>query len=178
MSRIGANPLPIPEGVKVQLKDNVISVEKKGAISWAFPRDLTVKVSKEEIVITRPSDSKTHKSLHGLTRGIIKNMLVGVTDGHSKKLEVAGVGYRWKMEGKNLNLQLGFSHPVNYTPPAGIEINVIDNTNLTISGVDKQLVGQVAADIRKFRPPEPYKGKGIRYSDERIWRKAGKTAAK
>ena len=179
MSRIGAKPLPIPKGVKVAVKGNLINVEgPKGKIAWGFPEQLKVDLSEEAVVINRSSESKMDRSLHGLTRGLVKNMLAGVSDGHSKSLEVVGVGYRWKMEGNSLNLQLGFSHPVNYEVPPGIEINVTSNTQLTISGVDKQKVGQVAAEIRKYRPPEPYKGKGIRYTDEKIWRKAGKAGAK
>lgn len=139
---------------------------------------MQVNASPEAVVISRSTDEREQKALHGLTRGIIKNMLVGVTDGHAKGLEVVGVGFRWKMEGKTLNLQLGYSHPVNYPLPPGIEIIVKDNTNLTVTGVDKQLVGQVAAEIRGLRLPEPYKGKGIKYANEKIWRKAGKAGAK
>ncbi len=180
MSKVGKLPVAIPKGVKVDLKDTQINVTgPKGSLSQDLHRDMIVKVEGESIIVTRPSDNKQHRSLHGLTRILIRNMVIGVTDGYAKTLQMIGVGYRAEMKGKLLILHLGYSHPILFRPPEGINIDVKPKENrITISGIDKQLVGQSAATIRKFRPPEPYKGKGIRYIDEMVRRKAGKAVGK
>ena len=176
MSRIGKLPIAIPSGVKVSLNGNEISVQgSKGSLKQLLPERVIVAVEAEQIVVSRPSDSKQDSALHGLSRSLINNMVVGVSDGFTRVLEINGVGYRAELSGKALSLSLGFSHPVVYEIPAGIEIEVEKQTKVIIKGIDKQLVGSVAAKIRSFRKPEPYKGKGVKYAEERILRKAGKT---
>ncbi|MGH7433820.1 MAG: 50S ribosomal protein L6 [Candidatus Methylomirabilales bacterium] len=178
MSRIGKKPIVIPEGVQVELAAGAISiVGPKGTLSLRLHPSMTVKAENGQLSCRRPSDGKLHRSLHGLTRTLVANMVVGVTKGFEKKLELVGVGYRASVQGSNLTLMLGYSHPLVVPIPEGIKI-VVENQNvLTISGADKQQVGEIAAKIRRLRPPEPYKGKGIKYADEHIRRKAGKTGA-
>lgn len=176
MSRIGLMPVVVPDGVDVKIKGSNVQVKgPKGELQHTFPADMEIKLDKGEVTVKRPSDEPNHRALHGMTRALINNMVVGVTSGFSKVLEVNGVGYRAGLEGKVLVLNVGFSHQVKVEPPDGIEFEVDERTRqITIKGYDKQVVGHVAADIRKVRPPEPYKGKGIKYLDERIRRKAGK----
>ncbi len=176
MSRIGQIPVVVPAGVDVKIKGTHVRVKgPKGELQHTFPADMTISFEDGEVVVKRPSDERTHRAYHGMTRALINNMVVGVSTGFSKVLEINGVGYRAKLEGKNLILNVGFSHPVKVEPPEGIEFEVDDRTRqIVIKGYDKQAVGHVAADIRKVRPPEPYKGKGIKYLGERIRRKAGK----
>jgi large subunit ribosomal protein L6 len=176
VSRIGQLPVVLPAGVDVKIKGTHVRVKgPKGELQHTFPADMAITLEDGEVVVKRPSDERTHRAYHGMTRALINNMVVGVSTGFSKVLEVNGVGYRAKLEGKNLILNVGFSHAVKVEPPEGIEFEVDDRTRqIVIKGYDKQVVGHVAADIRKVRPPEPYKGKGIKYLDERIRRKAGK----
>lgn len=176
MSRIGLMPVVIPNGVEIKIKGSHIQVKgPKGEMQHTFPADMEIKMDDGEVTVHRPSDEPNHRALHGMTRALINNMVVGVSSGFSKVLEVNGVGYRAGLEGKNLVLNVGYSHPVTVEPPEGIEFEVDERTRqITVKGYDKQVVGHVAADIRKVRPPEPYKGKGIKYLDERIRRKAGK----
>lgn len=178
MSRVGKHPIPIPEKAKVNIEGTSVSVTgPKGSLSWQVPQDISVAVADNAVVVTRSSDLAKYRALHGLTRALIHNMVVGVTDGFKKELEIIGVGYRAEMRGKHLLMYLGFSHPVLVTPPEGIRISVVPKENrVTVEGADKQLVGEVAARIRGFRKPEPYKGKGIRYVGEHVRQKAGKTA--
>ena len=178
MSRIGKEPVPIPSGVNVALADGTVTVKgPKGELSQAVPEGITVDVTDDQVVVTRASDHRTHRALHGLTRSLIANMVTGVTDGYSKSLEIVGVGYRAQARGANgLVIQAGYSHPVEVTAPEGVTFEVPSPTRITVSGADKQVVGQVAADIRAIRKPEPYKGKGIRYAGEQVRRKAGKAA--
>ena len=180
MSRIGKMPITIPAGVKVDITaDNVITVKgAKETLTRALHPDMKIEIEGETITVTRPSDNKEHRSLHGLTRTLVNNMVIGVTDGFTKTLEINGVGYRAAMQGKVLNLTLGYSHPVNYEAEAGITIEVPSPNQIIVKGADKERVGAVAAKIRSFRAPEPYKGKGIKYADEYIRRKEGKTGAK
>jgi large subunit ribosomal protein L6 len=180
MSRIGKLPVPIPEGVQVDIQGQQITVKgPKGTLSLAAHPAVQVQVEERHVVCRRSTDEKFHKALHGLTRSLLHNMVEGVVKGFERKLELVGVGYRASMLGPtNLNLSLGYSHPIVYPVPQGIKIEVKDQTQVTVSGIDKQLVGAVAAKIRGFRPPEPYKGKGVKYAEERIRRKAGKTGAK
>jgi large subunit ribosomal protein L6 len=167
----------VPEAVSVEIGSGNIAVKgPKGELAQAFSRDLTVAQEDGAIVVSRPTDRGEHRALHGLTRSLIANMVEGVTDGFEKRLEIQGVGYRANLKGKNLELALGFSHPVAIDAPDGIEFEVPQPTEIVVRGIDKQLVGQVAADIRKRRPPEPYKGKGIRYKGEQVLRKVGKRA--
>ena len=178
MSRVGRKPIPIVAGVKVQETDRHVKVTgPKGELSADVHPDLGVEVKENQILVSRSSDVKEQRSLHGLWRALIQNMITGVTTGYSKKLELVGVGYRAEMKGKKLQLLLGFSHPILFAPPEGVRIETPAQTNITVSGIDKQLVGQVAAKIRSFRLPEPYKGKGVKYEGEYIRRKAGKAAA-
>lgn len=180
MSRIGKMPIVIPAGVDVKLEDgNVVTVKgPKGALTRKLVDDLTIKIENNEIIVTRPSDLKRYKSLHGLTRTLIANMVIGVVDGYKKELEINGVGYRAAKSGNKLNLTLGYSHPVEMTDPEGITTTLEGNNKITVSGIDKEKVGQFAAEIRAKRPPEPYKGKGIKYTTEHIRRKVGKTGKK
>ena len=179
MSRIGKLPVAIPAGVEVKLEEgNVITVKgPKGTLTRKLVDDLDIKVEGSEVIVTRPSDLKRYKSLHGLTRTLIFNMVEGVTKGYTKELEINGVGYRAAKAGKKLTLTLGYSHPVEMEDPEGIETKV-DGNKITVSGIDKEKVGQFAAEIRTKRPPEPYKGKGIKYTTETIRRKVGKTGKK
>lgn len=180
MSRIGRAPIEIPAGVTVTLgEDNLVKVKgPKGELSRHIHPEMKVTVADGVIKVERPSDDKTHRSLHGLSRALINNMVVGVTEGFSKTLEIAGVGYRAVKKGKNLDFSLGFSHPVVIEPPAGIEFDAPAATQVVVKGIDKEKVGQVAAEIRSLRKPEPYKGKGIHYLGEHIRRKEGKAGAK
>ena len=180
MSRIGRAPIEIPAGVTVKVgDDNLVQVKgPKGELSRKIRPEMKITVEGNVLTVTRPSDIKEHRSLHGLSRTLINNMVVGVTTGFSKDLEINGVGYRAAKQGKNLNLSLGFSHPVIVEPPAGIEFDVPSATTLTIKGIDKELVGAIAAKVRGYREPEPYKGKGIKYAGEHIRRKEGKAGAK
>ena len=179
MSRIGKLPVAIPAGVEVKLEEgNVITVKgPKGTLTRKLVDDLDIKVEGSEVIVTRPSDLKRYKSLHGSTRTLIFNMVEGVTNGYTKELEINGVGYRAAKAGKKLTLTLGYSHPVEMEDPEGIETKV-DGNKITVSGIDKEKVGQFAAEIRTKRPPEPYKGKGIKYTTETIRRKVGKTGKK
>ena len=178
MSRVGRKPISVPQGVKVQKAGQSITVAgPKGELQALVHPDITVEVKDNIVTVTRATDQKLHRALHGLWRANIQNMVKGVIGGYSKKLELVGVGYRAEMKGKKLQLLLGFSHPILFAPPNGIKVEAPTQTNITISGIDKQLVGQVAAKIRSFRPPEPYKGKGVKYEGEYIRRKAGKAAA-
>ena len=179
MSRVGKLPISIPDKVAVEVHDRTVTVKgPKGTLVMAAHPVIDVQVKDRQVLCGRPSDEKFHKALHGLTRSLIANMVEGVTKGFQRKLELVGVGYRASLLGQNLSIALGYSHPIIFPVPAGIKIDVKDQTQLTVSGMDKQLVGAVAAKIRSFRRPEPYKGKGVKYAEERIRRKAGKTGAK
>ncbi|EAX47590.1 ribosomal protein L6 [Thermosinus carboxydivorans Nor1] len=179
MSRIGRMPIAIPEGVTVKVDGNVVSVKgPKGELSRVVHKDMMVEVADGKVVVKRPSDEKEHKALHGLTRTLIANMVMGVSKGFSKTLEIAGVGYRAAKAGNKLSLTLGFSHPVEVVPPAGITIDVPAPNKIVVSGIDKEAVGALAAKIRSYREPEPYKGKGIKYEGEVIRRKMGKAGGK
>ena len=176
MSRIGNKPVVIPAGVTIDLKDNTVTVKgPKGELSYTFNQNITLVQNEGEVVFTRPDDSKENKTIHGTTRAVFNNMVVGVTEGFQKELELIGVGYRAQLQGKKLVLNVGYSHPVEFTPEEGIEIEVPSNTKVIVKGYDKQKVGELAANIRGVRPPEPYKGKGIRYVNEFVRRKEGKT---
>ncbi len=180
MSRIGRMPIAVPAGVEVTVADgNVVTVKgPKGTLTQALATAMTIKQEGNEILVTRPNDEKANRALHGLTRTLLHNMIVGVTEGFKKELEVNGVGYRVAMEGKKLVMNIGFSHQVTMEQPEGITIEVPTPNKIVISGSNKQQVGQFAAEVREKRPPEPYKGKGIKYTDEVIRRKEGKTGAK
>ncbi|MCC6550846.1 MAG: 50S ribosomal protein L6 [Ignavibacteriaceae bacterium] len=179
MSRIGKKPVVIPEKVNVKVTDGVITVKgPKGELSAELPKTIDYKLDGNEMSFSRSNDQKENRSLHGLVRALTANMIQGVTNGFSKTLDIVGVGYRAELKGTNLLINIGYSHPIYFIPPAGVTLAVTTPTQIVISGIDKQLVGQVAAKIRSFREPEPYKGKGIKYSDEQIRRKAGKTAGK
>lgn len=177
MSRIGKQPVVIPNGVTVTVTpDNVVTVKgSKGQLTKAMHKDIKIAVENNEVVVTRPSDDKNHRALHGLTRALINNMVTGVTDGFAKTLELVGVGYRVQLKGKKLTLSLGYSHPVEIDAVEGVTYETPDANTIVVKGADKELVGAVAANIRKWREPEPYKGKGIKYKDEIIRRKEGKT---
>lgn len=178
MSRIGGRPIEVPKGVEIGLDGGTIQVKgPKGALSLDFHPEMQVEISDGVITVRRPSDHKRHRSLHGLTRSLIANMVTGVTRGFTRRLEIQGVGYRAEKKGEGVTFHLGFSHPVEYAVPDGIRIDIPTQTEVVVTGMDKQLVGQVAAEIRAIRPPEPYKGKGVRYTGELVRRKAGKTAA-
>ena len=177
MSRIGKKPVPLPQGVSASVQGRTITVKgPKGELSRLVHADLTVAVEDGNVVVRRPSDESRHKALHGLTRTLVSNMVMGVTKGFSKALEIQGVGYKAEVKPFGVQLVVGFSHPVPYHAPKGVKISVENNVMVKIEGVDKELVGQVAAELRAVRPPEPYKGKGIRYVGEQVRRKAGKTA--
>ena len=178
MSRIGNAPITVPTGVDVSVAGTDVTVKgSKGELSITLPGNITASVDDGVVTLVRPDDTGDHKAMHGLARTLVDNMIIGVSEGFSKKLEIVGVGYRAAAKGSNaLEMQLGFSHPVNIQAPEGIEFEVPIQTEIIVKGIDKQLVGQVAADIRKWRKPEPYKGKGIKYEGERIIRKAGKAA--
>ena len=177
MSRIGRAPIAVPAGVTVTIADgNVVTVKGPlGELKDTFSANLTIAMEGDNLVVTRPNDEKENRALHGLTRTLLNNMVVGVTQGFQKKLEIVGVGYRVEKQGTKLNLGLGYSHPVIFEESNGVKFDVPDNTTIIVKGIDKQAVGQMAAVIRAKRPPEPYLGKGIKYSGERIRRKAGKT---
>lgn len=176
MSRIGRTPIAVPAGVTVTVAEgNVVTVKGPlGQLTQTFHSELTISQEGAEILVTRPNDEKQNRALHGLTRTLLNNMVVGVTQGYAKKLEIVGVGYRAEKQGTKLNLGLGFSHPVVFEEKDGIKFEVPDNTTIIVKGIDKQAVGQMAAVIRAKRPPEPYLGKGVKYAGERIRRKAGK----
>jgi large subunit ribosomal protein L6 len=176
MSRIGKLPVNVPNGVTVTVNGTTVTVKgPKGILVQEFNKDITVKIEDGKVIVTRPSDDKEHRALHGLTRALIANMVKGVTEGYEKSLEINGVGYRAAKTGKKLNLTLGYSHPVDVEEISGITFEVPAPNKIVVKGIDKQLVGQVAAQVRELRPPEPYKGKGIKYEDEVIRRKEGKT---
>lgn len=176
MSRIGKLPIDIPSGVEVKIDDSSVIVKgPKGELQKIFHRDMNIEIKDNQLVVTRPSDKKEHRALHGLTRSLLNNMIVGVSKGFEKKLEINGVGYRAQKQGKKLVLNLGYSHPIEMEDPEGLE-SVVEGTNkIVVKGIDKEKVGLYAANIRSKRKPEPYKGKGIKYADERIIRKVGKT---
>jgi large subunit ribosomal protein L6 len=177
MSRIGRKPVPVPDAVTVEIAPGSVAVKgPKGELRQTLSPEMKVEQDDGVVTIARPTDRGEHRALHGLTRSLIANMVEGVTDGFEKRLEIQGVGYRAALKGKKLELALGYSHPVAIDAPEGIDFEVPQPTEIVIKGIDKQLVGQVAADIRKRRPPEPYKGKGIRYKDEQVLRKVGKRA--
>jgi len=177
MSRIGRQPIAVPDGVTVAIEPECVSVKgPKGELSERVHRDITVTQEDGQLLVTRPTDRGEHRALHGLTRTLVANMVQGVTAGYEKRLEIQGVGYRAQLKGKNLELAVGYSHPVPIDAPEGIEFEVPQPTRVVVKGISKQLVGETAAIIRKQRPPEPYKGKGIRYEGEYVARKVGKRA--
>ncbi|MGH2879681.1 MAG: 50S ribosomal protein L6 [Solirubrobacteraceae bacterium] len=177
MSRIGRRPIQLPSGVTVTIEPELVSVKgPKGELSERVPRDIEVLQEGETLLVSRPTDRGEHRALHGLTRSLVANMVQGVTDGYEKRLEIQGVGYRAQLKGKNLELAVGYSHPVPIPAPSGIEFEVPQPTRIVVKGISKQQVGEIAAIIRKQRPPEPYKGKGIRYEGEYVQRKVGKRA--
>jgi large subunit ribosomal protein L6 len=177
MSRIGNKPVEIPDKVKVNISnDGAVAVEgPKGKLNWNLPRNIKGSVKDNHVSIARNAETRSVKALHGLSRSLVHNMVQGVSEGFTKNLEIEGVGFKAAVQGQNLNLSLGFSHPILFPIPKEIKITVAENTKLTIQGIDKKLVGQVAADIRRYYPPEPYKGKGVRYAGEQVRRKEGKT---
>jgi large subunit ribosomal protein L6 len=177
MSRVGNKLIPIPSGVKIAVNGTEVKVEgPKGKASLQLPKALAARIENNELTVQNGSEAREDRALHGLFRSLLANHVEGVTKGFAKKLEIQGVGFKASLQGAALNLSLGFSHPVIYTVPAGIKVTVTENTNILIEGIDKQLVGAVAADIRRYYPPEPYKGKGVRYAGEQVRRKQGKTA--
>ncbi len=177
MSRIGNKPLQIPDGVTVEITPGLVKVKgPRGELQQVVSTDMTVELDDGVLTVSRPTDRGPHRALHGLTRSLIANMVEGVTNGFEKKLEIQGVGYRAKATGNSLELSLGFSHPVSVEAPEGIEFDVPQSTEVIVKGIDKQMVGEIAARIRRHRPPEPYKGKGVRYADEQVVRKVGKRA--
>ena len=179
MSRIGRKSIPVPAGVDVTISGQTVKVKgPKGELSHTVAEPITVEQDGSELHVNRPNDERKAKELHGLSRTLVANMIIGVTEGYKKTLEINGTGYRVTAKGKDLEFALGFSHPVNVVPPAGITFSVERPTQFTVAGIDKQLVGEVAANIRKIRPPEPYKGKGVKYQGEVIRRKAGKAGKK
>ncbi len=175
MSRIGKLPIPLPSGVSVEVNANRVKVSgPKGSLERSLPAQIKVTVEEGRVTCERPSDGREHRSMHGLTRTLVANMVTGVSQGFTKNLELVGVGYRVQKQGNELVLNLGFSHPIRFTAPDGISLDVADPTKFSVSGASAEMVGQVAADLRKYRKPEPYKGKGIMYRGEKIRRKAGK----
>jgi large subunit ribosomal protein L6 len=177
MSRVGKKPIPIPDGVQVQIEDQLVKVKgPKGELRERIHSSMVVEQKEGQLVVRRPSDNKFHRSLHGLTRSLISNMMDGVTSEYQKSLEIQGIGYKAELKGKRLQLSLGLSHPILFSPPEGIKLELDGPSKIRVTGIDKQLVGLVAAKIRSFRPPEHYKGKGIRYEGEMVRKKAGKTA--
>jgi large subunit ribosomal protein L6 len=179
VSRIGKKPIAIPAGVTVTVNGQLVKVKgPQGELQFTVHPNITVKFENNVIEVQRPDDLKENRALHGLTRAIIQNMIKGVSEGYKKVLDIVGVGYKAELKGNNLLVTIGYSHPIYFIPPAGIKLETPTPTQIIVSGIDKQLVGQVASKIRSFRKPEPYKGKGIKYSDEQILRKAGKTAGK
>ena len=178
MSRIGKQPVALPAGITARVADGTVVLKgPKGELALKLPAAVSVAVEGNELAVARAGDDKQSRADHGTTRALLQNMVVGVKDGYSRELEIQGVGFKASIAGNTLTLNVGYSHPVEYVVPDGIKVEVADGTNLKVSGIDKQLVGQVSARIRSFRPPEPYKGKGVRYKDERVRRKAGKTVA-
>ena len=176
MSRIGKQPIAIPPKVKVEVQGQKVRVEgPKGKLDWQLPARTVAKVDGPRIVVTRQGEDAQARALHGLSRALLNNMVKGVSDGFSKKLEINGVGFKAAVSGKSITMNLGYSHPIQYAIPEQIKVTVEENTKITIEGPDKHLVGKVAAELRSFYPPEPYKGKGVKYSDEKIQRKEGKT---
>jgi large subunit ribosomal protein L6 len=176
LSRIGKNPIIVPQGIKVSLNPEEIMIQgPKGKISRKIPEGIKVNLEDNKILVTRSSENKFYKSLHGLTRALIANMVQGTSSGFKKNLQIVGVGYKAELIGEKLNLSLGFSHPILFVPPEGIKIELESPIKIIISGIDKEIVGLVADKIRSFRPPEPYKGKGVRYENEKVRKKAGKT---
>lgn len=176
MSRIGKKPVEIPSGVTITMNGNTVTVKgPKGELSRTFNPDMEIKVEENILTVSRPSDSKEHRALHGTTRSLLANMVEGVSKGFEKNLELIGVGYRAQKQGKKLVLNVGYSHPVEFEPQEGLEVEVPANTKIIVKGINKEHVGALAADIRSVRPPEPYKGKGIRYEGEYVRRKEGKT---
>ncbi|HEY5751715.1 MAG TPA: 50S ribosomal protein L6 [Chthoniobacterales bacterium] len=177
MSRIGKKAVTLPDKVKFEVGSNgAVNVEgPKGKLSWTLPKQIKARLDGKEILVERESDVRQVRALHGLTRALVSNMVTGVSTGFTKNLEIQGVGFKAQLQGKVLNLSLGFSHPILFNIPEGIKVTVTENTKIAVEGIDRQLVGQVAADIRAFYPPEPYKGKGVRYAGEHILRKEGKT---
>ena len=179
MSRIGRKPVTLPKGVTLQLEGNTVAVKgPRGELRRTLHPEMQLAFANDEFTVTRPTEEKRHKALHGLTRTLVQNMVEGVSKGFTKSLEIQGVGYKAEAKPYGVNLIVGYSHPVKYEAPKGIKITVDNNTMVKIEGADKELVGQVAAELRSVRPPEPYKGKGIRYVGEQVRRKAGKTGAK
>ena len=179
MSRIGKLPIPVPAGVEVKIDGNVVSVKgPKGSLTHTVPAPITVALEDNAVIVSRPDDERTSKSLHGLSRTLVSNLITGVTTGYSKGIEIVGTGYRVTAKGSDIEFALGYSHPIYVKAPAGITFTVEGNTKLTVSGIDKQQVGEVAANLRKLRKPEPYKGKGVRYAGEVVRRKAGKAGKK
>jgi large subunit ribosomal protein L6 len=177
MSRIGRQPIPVPDGVTVDVGASLVSVKgPKGELSQVVDRDMKIALDDGVLTVERPTDRGPHRALHGLTRSLLANMVEGVTNGYEKRLEIQGVGYRARLQGKALELSVGYSHPVSVPAPEGIEFEVPQQTEVIVRGIDKQLVGEIAARIRRVRPPEPYKGKGIRYAGEHVRRKVGKRA--
>ncbi|MFA6636579.1 MAG: 50S ribosomal protein L6 [Candidatus Omnitrophota bacterium] len=178
MSRVGKRPISVPSGIKIEVKGRIVGVEGKGkTVQHVLPDGFTAELNGAELIITRPSDSAAHRALHGTTRSLIQNIITGLNSGFQKKLEIQGVGYKAQIKGKELVLEIGFSHSVKFSPPEGITIETPAPTQIVVKGPDKQQVGQVAADIRGFYPPEPYKGKGIRYEGEYVRQKQGKSVA-
>jgi large subunit ribosomal protein L6 len=179
MSRIGKKPIPVPSGVDVKVDGATVKVKgPKGELTRTFQPNMKIRLENGELLVERPTDDKKDRALHGLTRALLANMVQGVTEGFKKTLEIIGVGYRAEKKGKNLIVSVGYSHPVEYPEPEGITLTTPAPTTIVVEGIDKQKVGQVAAELREFRRPEPYKGKGIRYQGEQVRRKAGKTAGK
>ena len=176
MSRIGKQPIAVPAGVKVSVKDRQVAIEgPKGKLNLSLPPRTTAKVENNQIIVSRDGEDALAKAMHGLGRALLNNMIKGVTAGYMKKLEIQGVGFKAAVQGSMVNMALGYSHPINYPIPSQIKVTVDENTKITVEGPDKQSVGQVAADLRAFYPPEPYKGKGVRYAGEHVKRKEGKT---
>ncbi len=177
MSRVGKKPIVIPDGVKITQEGNFLKIKgPKGELEQQIHPNIGIEIVENKVNVTRPDDTKQNKSLHGLSRALVQNMVTGVPDTYKKTLDIVGVGYKAELKGKNLLLNIGYSHPIFLIPPEGITLEIPTQTQIIVSGIDKQLVGLIAAKIRSFRKPEPYKGKGIKYSDEHIVRKAGKTA--
>ncbi|MGB2601900.1 MAG: 50S ribosomal protein L6 [Candidatus Omnitrophota bacterium] len=178
MSRVGRRPIDIPSGIKVDISGNTVKIEGKGKkLEYVIPDGYKVEAKDNKLEITRPSDSSEHRALHGTTRSLIQNIIIGLTTGFEKKLQIQGVGYKAQVKGKNLVLDIGFSHSVNYTPPEGVTIETTSPTEIVVKGIDKQQVGEAASEIRDYYPPEPYKGKGIRYVGEYVRQKQGKSIA-
>lgn len=179
MSRVGRKPISLPKDVEFKMEGNVVTIKgARGSLTQEIPADITIEQEDGQLILSRPTDNKQHRAFHGLSRALVANMVEGVTNGFEKKLELVGVGYRAQMQGSKLVINIGFSHPVEVDAPEGIEFEVPAATKITVRGIDKQLVGNTAAHIRAIRKPEPYKGKGIKYENETIRRKAGKSGAK